>query len=47
MPDYINKVHNQLIKKFLIGTSARAKCGGNTIFTYMKLNDGFLFPIKM
>ncbi|KAL4481082.1 hypothetical protein ABPG72_015037 [Tetrahymena utriculariae] len=47
MPNFIGRVHNDLLKSYIQGQSIRSKTQDTTIITYIKQNDGYIFPVKV
>ncbi|KAL4462859.1 hypothetical protein ABPG73_018128 [Tetrahymena malaccensis] len=47
MPNFIGRVHNDLLKSFIQGQSIRSNTSDTTILTYIKQNDGYIFPVKV
>ncbi|KAL4453117.1 hypothetical protein ABPG74_015348 [Tetrahymena malaccensis] len=47
MPDFIGRVHNRIVKSFIQGTSYRSKASITTLSSFIKLNDGYLQPVKI
>ncbi|KAL4462858.1 hypothetical protein ABPG73_018127 [Tetrahymena malaccensis] len=47
MPNFIGRVHNDLLKNFIQGQSIRSKTQNTTLYSQIKLNDGYLFPVKI
>ncbi|KAL4497190.1 hypothetical protein ABPG72_019510 [Tetrahymena utriculariae] len=47
MPDFIGRVHNRIVKTFISGTSYRSKARLTTLSSFIKLNDGYLQPMKI
>ncbi|EAS04906.3 transmembrane protein, putative (macronuclear) [Tetrahymena thermophila SB210] len=47
MPNFIGRVHNDLLKNFIQGQSIRSKMQDKTILSHIKQNDGYIFPVKI
>ncbi|EWS71691.1 transmembrane protein, putative (macronuclear) [Tetrahymena thermophila SB210] len=47
MPNFIGRVHNDLLKNFIQGQSIRSKTQNTTLYSHIKLNDGYIFPVKI
>ncbi|KAL4481083.1 hypothetical protein ABPG72_015038 [Tetrahymena utriculariae] len=47
MPNFIGRAHNDLMKNFIQGQSIRSKTQNTTLYSHIKLNDGYIFPVKI
>ncbi|KAL4453116.1 hypothetical protein ABPG74_015347 [Tetrahymena malaccensis] len=47
MPQFIGKVHNQLIKSYIKGLTVRSQNGDSVVQTFIRMKDGYIHPIKV